>query len=193
MPKSVRSMLVFFLMSFLLNGHADNANTSQGNHTSKYLLTAGDVLDVSVWQEEGLQKQVLIAPDGTISFPLAGIFQAAGRTLMEVQKELEKRLASYLAEPVVNVALLNNNGNVVFVIGKVNKPGQFMVQRPVDVMQALSLAGGLTPFADSDDIKVLRRGPAELKVFEFDYDEVSSGEDLRQNIILQAGDTVVVP
>ncbi|HFD32266.1 MAG TPA: polysaccharide export protein [Gammaproteobacteria bacterium] len=191
MPKFIG--LVFLLLFFSFNSSANDPIVNHASELPRYLLVPGDVLEVSVWQEEGLQKQVLVAPDGTISFPLAGIFQAAGRTLIDVQKELEKRLASYLAEPVVNVSLLQNNGNVIFVIGKVNQPGQFMVQRPVDVMQALSLAGGLTPFADSDDIKILRRNSNKLQVFEFDYDDVSNGEKLRQNIILQAGDTVVVP
>lgn len=184
------SYLLFLIAASSFGLSADEAVSSSN---SGYLLAPGDVLDISVWQEESLQKQVLIAPDGSLSFPLAGVFQAAGKTLQEVEAELKKRLTSYLSEPVVNVALLNNNGNVVFVIGKVNQPGQFVVQRPIDVMQALSMAGGLTPFADSDDIRILHRTPESLQVLEFDYDDVSTGTHLEQNIILAPGDTVVVP
>jgi len=159
-----------------------------------YLLAPGDVLEISVWQEENLQRQSLVAPDGMISFPLAGTFKAAGRTVAQVQEELKKRLSPYLADPVVTVALLNNSGNVVFVIGKVNKPGEFPVQRRIDVLQALSMAGGFTPFADKDDIIVLRRSEdGKQQVFKFDYSDVSSGESLEQNIVLLPGDTVVVP
>ncbi len=159
-----------------------------------YLLAPGDVLEISVWQEENLQKQTLVAPDGMISFPLAGSFQASGHTIAQVQGELKKRLSAYLSDPVVTVALLNNGGNVVYVIGKVNKPGQFPVQRRVDVLQALSMAGGFTPFADKDDIIVLRRtDDNKQQVYKFDYTDVVNGESLEQNIVLLPGDTVMVP
>lgn len=159
-----------------------------------YLISPGDVLEVSVWHEEDLKKQCLVAPDGTLSFPLAGQIRAAGKSLTEIEQELRQRLEAYLSDPVVNVALINNQGNVVYVIGKVVKAGQYPLQRPVDVLQALSMAGGLTPFADEDDILILRRSAdGQVYQFQFDYSDVKSGKNLEQNILLEPGDTVVVP
>lgn len=159
-----------------------------------YLVTPGDVLEISVWKEEGLQQQqILVAPDGNITFPLAGLIAAAGKTIPMIEDAIAAKLSSYIADPVVNVKLLQNSGNSVFVIGKVNRPGQFPANRPIDVLQALSLAGGLTVFADADSIRVLRRIGDQVIVFLFDYDDVLNGKHLEQNILLQAGDTVTVP
>jgi len=159
-----------------------------------YLLAPGDFVEISVWKEEGMQKeQILVAPDGNITFPLAGTIMAAGKPMFALEEAIAARLADYIADPVVTVKLLQNNGNTIFVIGKVNKPGQYPANRRIDVMQALSLAAGLTVFADEDSIHILRRVGNAIKVFPFDYDEVLDGEHLEQNIILEAGDTVTVP
>ena len=159
-----------------------------------YLLAPGDLLEISVWKEEQMQKQqVLVAPDGNITFPLAGTIMAAGKPLFAVEDAIATKLADYIADPVVNVKLIQNNGNTIFIIGKVNKPGQYPTNRRIDVMQALSLAGGLTVFADEDSIHVLRRVGNQVIVFPFEYDDVLKGKHLEQNIILEAGDTVTVP
>ena len=160
----------------------------------QYLLAPGDLVEISVWKEEGMQQQqILVAPDGNITFPLVGTLMAAGKPMSALEDAIAARLADYIADPVVNVKLLQNNGNSIFVIGKVNKPGQYPANRRIDVMQALSLAGGLTVFADSDSIRILRRVGKEILVFPFDYDDVVDGEHLEQNILLEAGDTVTVP
>ena len=162
--------------------------------TVNYLLSPGDFIEISVWKEEGMQKeQTLVAPDGNITFPLAGTIMAAGKPIFALQEAIAGRLANYIADPVVNIKLLQNNGNTIFVIGKVNRPGQYPANRRIDVMQALSLAGGLTVYADEDLIHVLRRIGNEVKIFPFDYDDVLDGDHLEQNIILQSGDTVTVP
>ncbi len=162
--------------------------------TINYLLLPGDLIEISVWKEESMQKeQTLVAPDGNITFPLAGTLMAAGKPIFALQEAIADRLANYIADPVVNIKLLQNNGNTIFVVGKVNKPGQYPVNRPIDVMQAISLAGGLTVYADEDSIHILRRVGNAVKIFPFDYDDVLDGTHLEQNIILQAGDTVTVP
>lgn len=159
-----------------------------------YLLAPGDALDITVWKEEGLQKeQFLIAPDGTIVYPLIGSITVAGRSISDVKELLAHRLADYIADPSISIKLLNNQGNVIFVIGKVNKPGQVVSSRRIDVMQALSLAGGLTVFANDSNITVQRRVGSDIKVFPFDYSDVVDGDNLQQNILLEPGDTVTVP
>jgi len=166
----------------------------QQSDAGNYLLAPGDLVEITVWKEEGLQQQqILVAPDGNITFPFAGTIMAAGKPISALQETIAGKMSAYIADPVVNIKLLQNNGNTIFVIGKVNKPGQFPANRRIDVMQALSLAGGLTVFADDTSINVLRRVGDEIKVFPFDYDDVLYGKHLEQNIILQAGDTVTVP
>jgi polysaccharide biosynthesis/export protein len=161
--------------------------------TPDYLIGPEDVLEISVWKDQALTKPVLVRPDGGISFPLAGDMQAAGKTAQQLEQEITRRLEKFMAEPAVSVSVLKIASNKIFVIGRVNKPGEFITGRYVDVLQGLSMAGGLTPFAAENDIKVLRRENGKDLVFPFRYSDVKKGENLEQNIILKGGDVVVVP
>jgi polysaccharide export outer membrane protein len=158
-----------------------------------YVVQPGDTLQVSVWKETDLQAEVLVRPDGGLNFPLAGNVEAGGHTVEEIRAVLVSRLTKYIPDPVVTVAVKAVNGSRIFVVGKVNHPGDFALIRPIDVMQALSLAGGTTPFADVDAIRILRREGGHQRVYRFRYDDVRRGRELSQNILLQSGDTVVVP
>jgi len=158
-----------------------------------YNLQAGDVLQIAVWKEPDLTAETLVRPDGSLSFPLAGELKAAGATVDQLRGELETRLRKYVPEASVSISLKLPQGNRIYVIGKVSRPGDFMLVRGTDVMQALSLAGGATPFADVNDIRILRRQAGRLQSIPFHYSEVERGRHLDQNIVLQGGDTVVVP
>ena len=158
-----------------------------------YRLNPGDVLEVSVWKEEGMERQVVVLPDGMISFPLAGHLKAAGRTALELQEELIDRIKRYIPDPVITVSVPSVAGNKIYVIGQVNRAGEFPATHRIDVMQALSLAGGLTPFADEDDIRILRRKNGKQVALPFDYSRVKKGKSLELNIVLESGDVVVVP
>ena len=182
-----KALLICSMSMSAIAGSADSA-VSNG-----YKLQPGDVLQVVVWKETDLQSEVLIRPDGGISFALAGDLQAAGRTTDELRAELELRVRKLVPDAVVTVQVKAANGNRVYVIGKVNKPGDFPLNRPIDVMQALSLAGGATPFADTNAIRVLHRDGSRETAVHFRYSDVARGRHLEQNIILQSGDTVVVP
>jgi polysaccharide export outer membrane protein len=173
---------------------APPAAATAGRATSKdYVLQPGDDLEISVWKETDLTAEVLIRPDGGISFPLAGDLPAAGHTVAELTAALEKRVRRYEPDAVVTVMVKAAVGNRVYVIGKVNKPGDFALNRPIDVMQALSLAGGATPFANTNHIRVLRRDGTRITSIAFRYGDVQRGRRLDQNILLKSGDTVVVP
>jgi polysaccharide export outer membrane protein len=158
-----------------------------------YKLRPGDVLQVSVWKETDLQGEVLIRPDGGMSFALAGELEAAGHTVAELTSMLETRIRKFIPDAVVTVAVKTAGGNRVYVIGKVNRPGDFPLTGPIDVMQALSLAGGATPFADTNGIRILRRDGEHETSIHFRYNDIARGHRLDQNILLQNGDTVVVP
>jgi polysaccharide export outer membrane protein len=180
------------LLAALLAGAA-LAQPAQPPAEPEFRIGPEDILEISVWKEEGLKKDVLVRPDGGLSFPLVGDLQAAGRTIDEVRAELVKRLEKFIPDPVVSVLLQKVVSNKIYVIGRVAKPGDFPAGRYVDVLQALSVAGGLTTFADEKDIKVLRRENGAQRLYPFDFKAVSRGEKLEQNIRLQGGDVVVVP
>ncbi len=159
----------------------------------EYRIGPEDVLEIFVWKEPDLQREVLVRPDGGISFPLAGDLEAAGKTPVEVQEELTRRLQKYIPDAVVTVTVTKVAGYRIFVVGKVTKPGQFVVGRYVNVLQALTLAGGLTPYASENKIKIVRKkGDGEI-TFPFHYSDVKKGRRLEENILLQSGDVVVVP
>ena len=186
--KSAAAALLGFLM-IIFSG----VSGAQDGATPGYKVQPGDVLEISVWKEEDLNQSVLIRPDGGLSFPLAGEMNALGKTVEQVRAEIVERLSRYIPDLVVTVSVQEINGNKIYVIGQVNRPGDYVVNPQVDVMQALSMAGGTTAFASLKDIAVLRRQNGRQFRLEFRYDEVLKGRNLDQNIVLQSGDIVVVP
>ena len=158
-----------------------------------YRLGAEDVLLVSVWKDEQLTREVVVRPDGMFSFPLVGDILAENQTVDDIRGDLVKRLTKYLPNPNVSVAVTKVASYKVYVVGRVNKPGEYVIGHYTDVLQALSLAGGLTPFAGENDIKVMRRVRGEQLAIPFRYGDIRKGKDLEQNILLQRGDVVMVP
>src|SRR5690606_12548918 len=160
-----------------------------------YRINPVDVLEVFVWNETDLSREVLVRPDGFLSMPLAGRIAAGGRTIAEIETTLATTLAKYLKDkPTVTVSLRQGNGFRIYVLGKVNRPGEYPLARPIDVMQALALAGGLNAFAAENDIMILHRNAeGTQKSTRFRYSDVKGGESLETNTLLQSGDVVVVP
>ena len=193
MTNGIRIILAASVLMLTNIGIALSTESGDEATTGFYQIGPGDLLDISVWREEDMQLQVLVKPDGGITFPLVGDLQASGLTTAELTEQLKQKLKRYIPNPVVTVSVLNSVSNKIYVVGKVNRPGEYKATHYMDVLQALSLAGGLTPFAESDEIKIIRRSNGNKETFDFDYDEVISGKKLDMNIILKAGDTVAVP
>ena len=159
-----------------------------------YHLQPGDTVTISVWKEKDLETEALVRPDGGLSFPLVGDVEAEGHTVREVRDIIAERLKPYIPDPVVTVAIKEIGGDHVYVLGKVSRPGEYPFSQPIDVMQALSLAGGTTPFASLNHIVILQRDrQGEQHALHFHYAQVAHGRDLSQNVLLHSGDTVVVP
>lgn len=158
-----------------------------------YRIGAGDVLEVSVWKDETLTRSCVVRPDGFISFPLVGEVSASGKTVAELKSELEGKLKRFVPEVILFIEAKQINSLVIYVIGKVNNPGRFLLGVDVNILQALATAGGLNPFAKGRKIKIFRHGSNETTIFPFNYDEVVDGKHLEQNIHLKRGDVVVVP
>jgi polysaccharide export outer membrane protein len=189
-----RTRLVASLLAGLLFSFAASGAEPARPLPPPYLLQPGDVLQVSVWKEQDLQADLLVRPDGRVSFPLIGDVPAAGKSIEELRQEFIERLKPYVPKPVVTVAVRQIGGNRIYLVGKVNRPGEYPFVRSLDVMQALSLAGGTTSYAALNDIVILRReNGGEPEAIRFRYPEVERGKDLSQNILLRSGDTVVVP
>jgi polysaccharide export outer membrane protein len=182
--KQINLVLISLCLAFL---------STQLSANNKYLLQPGDILEISVWKEPDLQREVLVHPDGRISFPLVGSVMAKNRSVQAVNSAITARLEKYIPDPVVTVNLKQMSGNRIYVVGKVLKPGEFLTNRNIDVMQAIGMAGGLNPFAEGDEILILRRENGVQKSMPFDYDSVAEGKNLTQNILLEPGDVVVVP
>ncbi len=199
MGRSVRSMLsgglIIGVVLAVMPVHAEDA--MPGSLVSQlepgYRLGAEDVLLVSVWKDEQLTREVVVRPDGMFSFPLVGDIQAENQTVEDIRGELVKRLTKYIPNPNVSVAVTKVASYKVYVVGRVNKPGEYVIGHYTDVLQALSLAGGLTPFAGENDIKVMRRVRGGQQAIPFRYGDIRKGRDLEQNILLQRGDVVMVP
>ncbi len=180
-------ILLLFLALVALPLQVVQANPTQ------YKIHAGDILSISIWNEDSLQRELQVLPDGTISFPLAGVITVEGKALKEIQNELIKKLADFIPDAEVNVSVKSASGNSVYVIGQVKKPGQFIMLQPMDVMQMLSLAGGLTAFAKANDILILRRKNGVSDALEFRYGDIEDGDNLDKNYLLKTGDVIVVP
>ncbi len=188
--KSTLAVTFCLLFAFLVPAHAQESTPVR----DPYVISPGDILQISVWKEPDLQREVLVNPDGHFSFPLAGDMVADGRAVEQLRQELTEKLNRFIPDVVVNVAVKELNGNKVYVLGQVNRPGEFTMNRAMDVMQALGMAGGPNTFADLNEIRILRRGEQGSQIaIPFRYSDVQEGRKLEQNIVLRAGDTVVVP
>lgn len=160
----------------------------------EYRIGPGDVLDVFVWRNEELSRQVPVRPDGLISLPLVGEIRAAGMSAESLQAELAVLLSDYVQQPTVTVTVAEIKSLVVYVIGNVNSPGTVTMDRNLTVLQAIAMAGGLNEFAGRNDIVVMRTDAAgNQRRLAFRYGDVVAGKDLGTNLLLQAGDVIYVP
>lgn len=178
---------VFFALAVLpsVSGAAES--------NSPYYLNPGDRIAISVWGEDKLKEEVNVLPDGSITFPLAGKIDVQGLDSTAVEEKLAARLEKFIPDPQVSVVITGTEGNLVYVQGKVLKPGTVPMSRALTVLQALSLSGGLDKFADKDEIKVVRSKGGTQQILPVRYGDLMSGRDMSTNIQLQAGDTLVVP
>lgn len=158
-----------------------------------YTLSPQDELDIYVWKEDDLKRTVVVLPDGAISFPLVGVVTAAGKTVLELQEEITEGLRKYIPGAVVTVSIAKVHGYQVYVVGKVVNPGQYTLGNYINVIQAITIADGVTPYADKSAIKIIRKTANGDQIFKFNYDHILKGKNLDQNIQLLSGDTVLVP
>jgi polysaccharide export outer membrane protein len=158
-----------------------------------YVIGPEDVLGILFWREQDMSGDVTVRPDGRITLPLLGDVAAAGLRPEALKEELEKAAARFLTEPNATVVVREIKSRTVFITGEVATPGPYPLTGPLTIMQLIALAGGLNEYADSNNITVIRMEGARQRSFKFRYKDVARGMSLPQNLLLQPGDTVVVP
>jgi polysaccharide export outer membrane protein len=159
-----------------------------------YVIGARDLLSVIFWRDKDMSAEVSVRPDGMISLPLINEVKAEGLTPDQLRDQVVQRAARYVSDPTVSIVVREINSRQVFITGEVSKPGAYSLMMPTSVMQLISLAGGLREYARAKDIVILRNEPGGTqKAIPFNYKDVINRKKLTQNILLQPGDTVIVP
>jgi len=161
--------------------------------TADYVIGPDDVLDVSVWKEQDLTRTLQVRPDGRISMPLLNDVQAAGFTPSQLAQTISERLKKYLTAPQVTIIVTQINSQRVYVIGEVTRPGAYPLLPGMTILQAISSAGGLTQFANSKKIFLMRNENHIQTKYPFSYKEVLDGRKAEENLPVKPGDTIVVP
>lgn len=158
-----------------------------------YVIGPGDVLDISVWNNEALTKTVTVLPDGKIRFPLIGEVEVGGKTLSVLEEELKKRIGDFVPNPELSVMVQQTASMLIYVIGEVNNPGRFLLNTNINVLQALAMVGGFNMWAKKNKIKILREIKGKTIILKFAYDDVIEGKNLDQDILLKRGDILLIP
>lgn len=201
---SFRLTLLAALLAMALPAWAQSAASQPQDHPMQrthkaatenpnYIIGPQDVLDIDVWKEPELTRTVPVRPDGKISLPLLNDIQASGLTPAKLAGDITAGLKKYVTDPQVTVIVSAINSQRVYILGEVTRAGAYPLLPDMTVLQALSSAGGFTQFANTKKIYVLRDENGKQQKLPFNYKDVINGKDPQQNIILKAGDTVVVP
>lgn len=172
---------------------AQTAAPKAATQDPNYVIGPQDVLDISVWKEPELTRELPVRPDGKISIPLLSDVQAAGLTPTQLAAKVSTDLKKFVTNPQVTVIVTQINSQRVYILGEVGRAGAYPLLPQMTVLQALSSAGGLTLFANSKKIYVLRQVNGKSEKYAFNYREVLGGKRTDENIELKAGDTIVVP
>lgn len=178
---------LFFFISMTILAYSPSI------YAESFYVGPGDVLEVSVWRDENLSRELVITPDGILSFPLIGDVDVANMSVSEIRMVISKKLAEYVPDASVAVMVKQINSLKAYVIGQVKNPGVFPITLETRVMQVLAMAQGLTPFASERDIHILRYKKGGTEKIRFDYKAVLKGNNLEQDIRLKRGDVIVVP
>ena len=171
----------------------EQANPVASKTDNDYLIGRGDVLSINIWKEPELSKQVTVRLDGNISMPLVGDLQAAGFTCTQLRDQLTEKFEGYVEVAEVSVTVTQSLSKKIYILGKINSPGEYPLQKNMTILQAISIGRGLDQWADTSNIRLIRNINGVEKTFKVDYDAIVSGDDLSQNVTLQPDDTIFVP
>jgi polysaccharide export outer membrane protein len=188
-----------FLTAAMVSGLLGKANAAQQPAKAEraeridYMIGPGDLLQIFVWKEPDLTRDVAVRLDGRITVPLLGDVEAAGRTPQQLGEELAKSLSRFLETPRVTVGVSQATSTRFYVVGLVGKPGDFPLSSRTTVLQGLALAGGFREFAKTENIVIVRQERSGQTVIPVNYKKLEDGKDISQNVLLRPGDTIIVP
>jgi len=192
--------LVIFCFTFILVFNSQNICSGAENKWSgwvsadAYKIGSGDVLEIVTWKEPDFSRtDVLVRIDGKISFPLLGDVQASGRSPLEIEKDIEAGLKDYVGNPIVTVTVKNPGSQKFYILGEVQKTGEYPLLKGLTVLQAFALAGGFTDWASKKEIILFRRENGKEKVYNINYKKIVNDKDFSQNIAIRTDDTIIVP
>lgn len=160
---------------------------------AEYVIGLGDQLQIMVWKEPELTQALSVRIDGRISLPLIGDVEAAGMSIRDLKKVLEVKYAVVIAEPAVSVMLVQSKSWRYYIIGKVAQPGEFPIDFPITVLQAIAKSGGFQEWAKTDKISIVRREGGTETIVPFNYEALVNGQNLQQNALVKPGDTIIIP
>ena len=161
---------------------------------TEYIIGCGDILDILTWKEEAFSiPEALVRIDGKITMPLINDIQAAGKTPEQLQKDIEAKLKDYVTNPEVTVTVRNPASHKFYILGEIQNTGEYPLNTRLTVLQAFALAGGFTEWASKNEILLLRKKNGKNITLRINYKDLADGENLEQNVNIQAGDTIIVP
>ena len=173
-----------------LTSKEETATETDDNY---YKIGKGDILEIIAWKEEDFTREVFVRIDGKITFPLLDDIHAAGRTTMEVKKEIETKLKEFIEDPIVTVILKSPMSQKFYILGEVAKTGEYQLVKKLTILQAFALAGGFTEWASKKEIILLRNENGIDKLIRVNYKNIIKGKDLSQNVNIKVNDTIIVP
>jgi polysaccharide export outer membrane protein len=194
MRRNISTVLLFVLLvsvpAIFAQGPEPTLETTKA--LARYVIQPNDVLMIFVYKEPNLSGKVTVLPDGTISFPLVQDIRAAGLNPSQLKAKLEAALKDYIDVPNVTVQVDSINSYKVYVIGKVAKQGEIKSEKPINVLEALSLAGGFQEFANQTEVVIIRNSGEDSTLYKFSFPDVIKGRNFSQNMLLKPGDVVAV-
>ena len=158
-----------------------------------YIIKPGDILEIVTWKEPDFTKDVIVRNDGKFSFPLLDDIRAENMTTIQVKRILEKGLKEYLDTPVVTVILKSPQSQKYYILGEIQKTGEYQIAKRLTVLQAFALAGGFTEWASKNEIILLRVEQGKQKIIRINYKNIIKGKDLDNNVLVEPDDTIIVP
>ena len=193
--KALVSIIVLVVSMIAFAGSAIAAEKAVPQAKSEsYKIGAGDILRITTWKEQDFTlEEILVRTDGKISFPLLNDVQAAGLTPVMLKDVIENGLKAYVTDPVVTVTVVSSASQAFYILGEVQKTGEYPLVKDLSVLQAFALAGGFTEWAEKDEIILIRREGGKRLVYRIDYKELAKGRNLDQNLLIKANDTIIVP
>lgn len=158
-----------------------------------YKIGSGDVLNISTWKEPDFTKEVHVRTDGHFTFPLLDEIDAADRTPIDIKTEINEKLKAYIKSPVVTVSVKQSESKKYYILGEVQKTGEYPLFKEITLLQAFAIAGGFTEWASKREILLIRREDGKNHQMRLNYKDIAKGKNLEQNILIQPNDTIIVP